>query len=211
MNARYCPYLGVNSGRDSIARFMTGLESGGPAMNIRYRVELNEAERAQLTSILSGGKHAVRKLKRAQILLAANAGVSDEAIASSVSVGGSCATGFSLHTKTRKLAQHGGNRNRRVARQMSGSPHRRTRGPHRPNRSVAAATQCLRCEDQMKVHHTEGARQAGTRLSRRKAKDNPAGRLPDWRATLPLAQAAPRCGQQDRAGKSMPGTDGLAA
>jgi hypothetical protein len=58
-------------------------------MNIRYRVELNEAERAQLTSMLSGGKHAVRKLKRAQILLAADAGVSDEAIASSVSVGGS--------------------------------------------------------------------------------------------------------------------------
>jgi hypothetical protein len=39
-------------------------------MNIRYRVELNEAERAQLTSMLSGGKHAVRKLKRAQILRA---------------------------------------------------------------------------------------------------------------------------------------------
>lgn len=39
--------------------------------------------------MLSGGKHAVRKLKRAQILLAADAGVSDEAIASSVSVGGS--------------------------------------------------------------------------------------------------------------------------
>ena len=58
-------------------------------MNIRYRVELNEAEREQLTSMLSGGKHAVRKLKRAQILLAAEAGVSDEAIASSVSVGAS--------------------------------------------------------------------------------------------------------------------------
>ena len=58
-------------------------------MNIRYRVELNEAERAQLMSMLSGGKHAVRKLKRAQILLAADAGVSDEAIVSSVSVGGS--------------------------------------------------------------------------------------------------------------------------
>ncbi len=58
-------------------------------MNIRYRVELNEAERAQLTAMLSGGKHAARKLKRAQILLAADAGVSDEAIASSVSVGGS--------------------------------------------------------------------------------------------------------------------------
>ena len=35
----------------------------------------------------------VRKLKRAQILLAADAGVSDEAIASSVSVGGSTLTG----------------------------------------------------------------------------------------------------------------------
>jgi hypothetical protein len=58
-------------------------------MNIRYRVELNEAERVQLTSMLSGGHHAVRKRKRAQILLAADAGVSDEAIASSVSVGGS--------------------------------------------------------------------------------------------------------------------------
>ena len=58
-------------------------------MNIRYRVELSEAERAQLTALLSGGKHAARKIKRAQILLAADAGVSDEAIAASVSVGGS--------------------------------------------------------------------------------------------------------------------------
>ena len=34
----------------------------------------------------------------------------------------------------------------------------------------------------------------------KKAKDNPADRLPDWRATLPLAQAAPRCGARNRAG-----------
>src|ERR1700710_203976 len=39
--------------------------------------------------MLSGGQHAVRRLKRAQILLAANAGVSDDVIASSLSVGGS--------------------------------------------------------------------------------------------------------------------------
>ena len=58
-------------------------------MNIRYRVELNEGERAQLTALLSGGKHAARKLKRAQILLAADAGIGDEAIADSISVGGS--------------------------------------------------------------------------------------------------------------------------
>src|SRR5208283_4802581 len=58
-------------------------------MNIRYRVELNEGERADLTAMLSGGKLAARKIKRAQILLAADAGIDDEAIASSVSVGGS--------------------------------------------------------------------------------------------------------------------------
>lgn len=58
-------------------------------MNIRYRVDLNEAERTQLTALLSGGRHAVRKLKRAQILMAADAGIADEDIASSVSVGGS--------------------------------------------------------------------------------------------------------------------------
>jgi transposase len=58
-------------------------------MNIRYRVELSEAERSQLMALLSGGKQAARKLKRAQILLATDAGVSDEVIANSVSVGGS--------------------------------------------------------------------------------------------------------------------------
>jgi transposase len=58
-------------------------------MNVRYRVELSQTERDQLTALLSGGKHAVRKLKRAQILLAADAGASDEAIATSVGVGGS--------------------------------------------------------------------------------------------------------------------------
>jgi transposase len=58
-------------------------------MNVRYRVELNQGERDQLTALLSGGKHAARKLKRAQILLAADAGASDEEIATAVSVGGS--------------------------------------------------------------------------------------------------------------------------
>jgi transposase len=58
-------------------------------MNVRYRVELSQTERDQLTTLLSGGKHAVRKLKRAQVLLAADAGVNDEAIAISVGVGGS--------------------------------------------------------------------------------------------------------------------------
>ena len=58
-------------------------------MNIRYRVELSQAERDELNTMLSGGKHAARKLKRAQILLAADAGGSDEEIARIVAVSGS--------------------------------------------------------------------------------------------------------------------------
>jgi hypothetical protein len=58
-------------------------------MNVRYRVELSQAERGELTAMLSKGKQAVRKLKRAQILRAADAGRSDEEIARTVAVGGS--------------------------------------------------------------------------------------------------------------------------
>jgi transposase len=58
-------------------------------MNIRYRVDLSEVERAELAALLSGGKHAARKIKRAQILLAADAGASDDVVASTLSVGGS--------------------------------------------------------------------------------------------------------------------------
>jgi hypothetical protein len=43
-------------------------------MNIVYRVELSQDERLELTTLLSGGTHAVCKVKRAQILLAADAG-----------------------------------------------------------------------------------------------------------------------------------------
>jgi transposase len=58
-------------------------------MNVRYRVELSQAEREELTAMLSGGKHAARKLKRAQILLAADIGSRDEEIARTVRVSAS--------------------------------------------------------------------------------------------------------------------------
>lgn len=58
-------------------------------MKVRYRVDLSQAERDQLVALLAGGKHAARKLKRAQILLAADAGASDETIVSAVAVSGS--------------------------------------------------------------------------------------------------------------------------
>jgi hypothetical protein len=58
-------------------------------MNVRYRVELSQLERNELKALLSGGRHASRKLKRAQILLAADAEADDEEIARSVGVSGS--------------------------------------------------------------------------------------------------------------------------
>jgi len=56
-------------------------------VNIRYRVDLNEAERTQLAALLSRGEHPARKFKRAQILIAVDAGIADETIASSLLVG----------------------------------------------------------------------------------------------------------------------------
>ena len=58
-------------------------------MNIRYRVTLTPCERDELRALLGGGRQGARKLKRAQILLAADAGIGDEDIAASVGVGGS--------------------------------------------------------------------------------------------------------------------------
>ena len=56
-------------------------------MNVVYRVELADSERDELLAMLAGGKVAARKLKRAQILLAADSGCSDGEIARILSVG----------------------------------------------------------------------------------------------------------------------------
>ena len=58
-------------------------------MNIRWRVELSQDEREELTALLKSGRHAVRKVKRAQILLAADDGVGDGEVAARVGAGGS--------------------------------------------------------------------------------------------------------------------------
>ena len=58
-------------------------------MNIRYCVELSQSERDGLKALSSGGRHAARKLKRAQILLAADDGMDDDAIARALKVSGS--------------------------------------------------------------------------------------------------------------------------
>lgn len=53
-------------------------------MNIRYRVTLSEAEQVQLEGMLSGGRPRAREVKRAQILLAAAEGQTEERIAETV-------------------------------------------------------------------------------------------------------------------------------
>src|SRR5215216_4353588 len=97
MKARYSPCFSVKGcrleRRDTpdfwfICRFVWASNQEAE-MNVRYRVELSQAERDELTAMLSAGKHAARKLKRAQILLAADVGSSDEQIARTVVVGGS--------------------------------------------------------------------------------------------------------------------------
>lgn len=56
-------------------------------MNLRYRVELEPSEQEMLAALLSAGKHAARKLKRAQILLAAHAQQDNARIAATLAVG----------------------------------------------------------------------------------------------------------------------------
>ena len=72
-----------------IQLFVRASSDGEARMNVRYRVELSQGERDELKALLSAGKHSVRKLKRAQILLAADAGVTDEEMATSIGVSGS--------------------------------------------------------------------------------------------------------------------------
>jgi transposase len=56
-------------------------------MNVRYRVTLEAEEREVLEAMVRGGKVSARRLKRAQILLAADRGSTDEMIAANVAVG----------------------------------------------------------------------------------------------------------------------------
>ena len=56
-------------------------------MNVRYVVELTEDERVRLRAMTKGGEGKVRRIKRAQILLAADAEAIDEDIARDVGAG----------------------------------------------------------------------------------------------------------------------------
>ena len=52
----------------------------------RYIINLTEEERAELTAITKGGRHAVRKVQRAKILLKSDEGIIDKEIAAHLNV-----------------------------------------------------------------------------------------------------------------------------
>src|SRR5919112_5979932 len=103
-------------------------------MNIRYRVELSEAERGELQAMLKGGQHAARKLKRAQILLAADGGIRDEDIAASVVVGGS-----TVYRTKRRFVE--GNLERALSEEPRPGGARKLTGPEE---ALLVATACAR-------------------------------------------------------------------
>ncbi len=65
------------------------ISKGGTPMAVSYVVQLSEEERSTLRRLIGGGKRSARIVKRAQILLAADARQGDEAIAEAVGVGAS--------------------------------------------------------------------------------------------------------------------------
>ena len=71
-------------------------------MNIRYIVELSEEQRMQLQGLTGAGKARVRRVKRAQILLAAEQGHGEATIATTVGVGNS-----TVYRTKRRFAEQG--------------------------------------------------------------------------------------------------------
>src|SRR5713101_6714903 len=94
MNARYCPWAAVNlgmrasTGLDTIVRECSAprRDGGEGWMNVRYVVELTPKERSDLAAFVASGTPRARKLKRAQVLLAVESGVTDMTIAATIGV-----------------------------------------------------------------------------------------------------------------------------
>jgi transposase len=103
-------------------------------MTIRYRVDLSEAERAELEALLRGGRHAARTLKRAQILLAADAGMPDETMAQSLGVGSS-----TVYRTKRRFVE--GNLKRALSEEPRPGAKRKLTGPEE---ALLVATACSR-------------------------------------------------------------------
>ena len=75
-------------------------------MNVRYRITLTPEEREQLRGMVQAGKGRVRRLKRAQILLAAASGSGDAMIAANIS--GECQRSCRVKPVTPRLGSSPG-------------------------------------------------------------------------------------------------------
>src|SRR4051812_9921120 len=116
-------------------------------MNIRYRVELSQTERAELSALVRGGKHAARKVKRAQILLAADAGTSDDDIAAGIA----CQRLNGLSDQTPLCAwQSGGGTLRRATSLAQAASSRANRRP-----CWTCYPTAHRCERSLRGHRTQ--------------------------------------------------------
>ena len=104
-------------------------------MNVRYRITLSSEERAQLRRLVQGGKGRFRRLKRAQILLAAASGSSDDAIAVNVSVGTS-----TVYRTKRRFVEEGWSSAQRSAAARCGAQARREGGGAAGRDSVLEAS-----------------------------------------------------------------------
>jgi transposase len=103
-------------------------------MPIRSRVDLSEAERAELEALLRGGRHAARTLNRAQILLAADAGMPDDTMAQSLGVGSS-----TVYRTKRRFVE--GNLKRALSEEPRPGAKRKLTGPEQ---ALLVATACSR-------------------------------------------------------------------
>ncbi|MGY2843612.1 hypothetical protein ACVIWU_006511 [Bradyrhizobium sp. USDA 4509] len=148
-------------------------------MSVRYRVELSQIERAELKALLSGDKHAPRKLKRAQILLAAAGG--DEKIARSVGVSSSTCTrttcrfvrGSLERAPSDELRPRGPSAHPSQGRLRSASCAARARKIYAPKRECFAKftfgnrqIRCCPLPRQMDVYDGKGPRKGGASLCR---------------------------------------------
>jgi hypothetical protein len=127
----------------------------GKVDSCRWRVELSQTERDELTAWLSGGKHAARRLKRAQILLAADSGPAFRSKA------GAAPTGIPLCSQACQLAKHGRDRDRCPRCPMPRSSHREHRTADSRDHRVGASAQFRPSPHQLDVHNRKARAKIG--------------------------------------------------
>ena len=86
MQARCWPWVSINGASgEGIGDYRVSMGKE-VQVSIRYRVELSIADRGEVQELLKGDRYPARKLRREQILLAADGGMAEEQTACNVAV-----------------------------------------------------------------------------------------------------------------------------